>query len=180
MAEPLGETPTGPTPDVAALQAAVEKWKTLSRKNEERFQQVSTELERLRQTALSDQEQALGAARAEERKAVVGEFGTRLATAELRAHAASAGVELPSVEYLNVGSFVADDGSVNADTIAQFVSSLPAPAAKPEFAQGLGLGRQGGAGVPQLTREDMARMSPAQIVAAKKEGKFDALQRGEI
>ncbi|MER5441133.1 hypothetical protein [Streptomyces sp. NPDC002790] len=180
MTETPNETPAESTPDVAALHAEVEKWKSLSRKNEDRFKQASTELDGFRQSSLSDHEKALEAARAEARKAVVGEFGTRLAEAELRAHAAKAGVDLPGLEYLNVGSFVTDDGAVNGDAIGQFVSSLPKPVEKPEFAQGLGLGRQGGTGVPQLTREDMARMSPAQIVTAKKEGKFDALQRGEI
>ncbi|MGW5115025.1 hypothetical protein ACWEQ8_06165 [Streptomyces noursei] len=180
MTETLNERPDEPAFDVAALQAEVEKWKSLSRKNEDRFKQASTELHGLRQTSLSDHEKALEAARAEARKAVVGEFGTRVAEAELRAHAAKAGVELPGLEYLNVNSFITDDGAVNADAIGQFVSSLPKPVEKPEFAQNLGLGRQGDTGVPQLTREDMTRMTPRQIIAAKKEGKFDAVQRGEV
>ncbi|UFQ16405.1 MULTISPECIES: hypothetical protein [Streptomyces] len=181
MTETPNETPAADsTPDVAALQAEVEKWKAMSRKNEDRFKTVSQELDGYRQSTLTEQEKALEAARAEARKAVAGEFGTRLAEAELRAQAAKVGVELPSLEYLNVGSFVTEDGTVNGEAVAGFVSSLPKPVDKPEFAQGLGLGRQGGSGVPQLTREDMARMTPAQIVAAKKEGKFDALQRGEV
>ncbi|MEV0445281.1 hypothetical protein AB0I84_07560 [Streptomyces spectabilis] len=180
MSETPNETPVDAASEVAALQAEVDKWKALSRKNEERFKQASNELDGFRQASLSDHEKALEAARAEARKAVVGEFSSRLAEAELRAHAAKAGVELPGLEYLNVGSFVAEDGAVNGDAIGQFVSSLPRPVEKPEFAQGLGLGRQGGAGVPQLTRADLARMTPAQIYTAKKEGRFEALQRGEL
>ncbi|MFH8346780.1 hypothetical protein [Streptomyces sp. NPDC018045] len=181
MTETPNETPASDsTHDIAALQAEVEKWKAMSRKNEDRFKAASLELEGTRRSSLGDHEKALEAARTEARQAVAAEFSTRLAEAELRAQAAKAGVELPGVEYLNVAGFVSDDGGVNADLVTSFVSSLPKPAAGPEFAQGLGLGRQGGTAVPQLTREHMARMTPAQITAAKKAGKFDALQRGEV
>ncbi|MER6912244.1 hypothetical protein ABT354_11270 [Streptomyces sp. NPDC000594] len=126
----------------------------------------------------ADFENALEAARAEVRQAVTSEYGDRLAQAELRAHAAAAGVELPALQYLNVGAFVTD-GTVNSDAISQFVSSLPQPATKPAFAQNLGLGRQGGSPVPQRTTADISRMTHAQVNAAFHAGQFAALQRGE-
>ncbi|MES9589970.1 hypothetical protein ABWK57_14075 [Streptomyces sp. NPDC094045] len=180
MTEITNEQTATETPDVTALQAEIEKWKALSRKNEDRFKTASQELDGFKQASLTDHEKAIEAARHEARTAVAGEFSTRLAEAELRAQAAKARVDLPGLEYLNVGSFVGEDGSVNTASITSFISSLPKPAEGPEFAQGLGLGRVGGTSVPQLTREDMAQMTPKQIVTAKKEGKFDALQRGEV
>ncbi|MFI1796363.1 hypothetical protein ACH427_03235 [Streptomyces sp. NPDC020379] len=173
---------TPATPDasaVAALRAEVDRWRSLAGQHEASYTEARDELEALRNAA-TGHDQALEAARVETRQAFAAEFAPRLAGAELRAQAAAAGVTLPALDYLNVGRFVGDDGTVNADEITAFVSSLPGSSPRQEYAQGLGLGRQGGAGVPQLTREDMARMTPAQIVAANREGQFDALQRGEL
>jgi hypothetical protein len=173
------ETPPE-TPDVASLQAEVDKWKALSRKNEDRFKATSAELEQVRQASLTDAEKALEAAKAEGRNSALAEVGIRIADAELRAKAASAGVELPSAEFLNMSRFVGSDGSVDSEAVAAFVSSLPQPAAGPAFRQDIGLGRQGGQAPGQLTRDDLSRMTPSEIQAARKSGKLDALLRGEI
>ncbi|MDX3206059.1 hypothetical protein [Streptomyces scabiei] len=177
---PTGEAGTPQTPTLEALQAEVDKWKSLSRTNEKRWQDASAERDALKQSGMTDAEKAIEAAKAQARSATLAEYGTRLADAELRAQAAKAGVELPPAEFLNLTKFVGEDGSVNADVIGTFVSSLPKPVAEPEFDQGLGLGRQGGSGVQQLTRDDLSRMSPQEINAARKAGQLDALMRGEI
>ncbi|MFF4706934.1 hypothetical protein [Streptomyces sp. NPDC001297] len=177
---PTGEAGTPQTPTLEALQAEVDKWKSLSRTNEKRWQDASAERDALKQSGMTDAEKAIEAAKAQARSATLAEYGTRLADAELRAQAAKAGVELPPAEFLNLAKFVGEDGSVNADVIGTFVSSLPKPVAEPEFDQGLGLGRQGGSGVQQLTRDDLSRMSPQEINAARKAGQLDALMRGEI
>ncbi|MFD8088964.1 hypothetical protein [Streptomyces malaysiensis] len=175
-----GQAGTPPTPTVESLQAEVDKWKAMSRTNEKRWQDASAERDSLKQAGMSDADKALETARSEARSAALAEYGTRLADAELRAQAAKAGVELPSADFLNLSKFVGDDGSVNADLIGTFVSSLPKPVAEPEFSQGLGLGRQGGSGVQQLSRDDLSRMSPKEINAARKAGQLDALMRGDI
>ncbi|MFJ9771811.1 hypothetical protein ACIRVF_11255 [Kitasatospora sp. NPDC101157] len=180
---PEGTTPpaAGPeVPTIESLQAQVEKWKALSRTNEKRWNDASSELETLRQSQMSDADKALESARTEARNAAFAEVGTRLADAELRAQAAKAGVELPAAEFLNLSKFLGEDGSVNAGLVSNFVSSLPKPVSEPEFAQGLGLGRQGGSGPVQFTRDDLSRMSPKEINAARKAGQLDALMRGEI
>jgi hypothetical protein len=168
------------TPDVATLQAEVDKWKALSRKNEDRFKATSAELDQFRQESMSDADKAIEAAKAEGRNAALAEVGTRIADAELRAQAAAAGVELPSAEFLNMSRFIGSDGSVDSDAVTAFVSSLPKPAAGPAFRQDIGLGRQGGQAPGQLTRDDLSRMTPSEINTARKEGKFDALLRGEL
>ncbi|MET8164694.1 hypothetical protein ABZT34_10600 [Streptomyces sp. NPDC005329] len=175
-----GEAGTPQTLSLEALQAEVDKWKSLSRTNEQRWKDASAERDQLKQTGMTDAEKAIEAAKAQARSATLAEYGTRLADAELRAQAAKVGVELPPAEFLNLTKFVGEDGSVNADVIGTFVSSLPKPVAEPEFDQGLGLGRQGGSGVQQLTRDALSRMSPQEINAARKAGQLDALMRGEI
>lgn len=172
------EQQTAPT--VEELQAEVDKWKALSRKNETRFKETSAELDQFRQEHMSDAEKAIEAAKAEGRTSALAEVGTRLAEAELRAQAASAGVDLPSADFLNMNRFLGSDGSVDEAAVTAFVSSLPKPAGAPAFRQDIGLGRQGAPAAGQLTREDLSRMTPSEINAARKEGKFDSLLRGEI
>ncbi|GGW89420.1 hypothetical protein [Streptomyces noursei] len=164
--------------EIAALTEDRNKWKGLSRTNEKRWNDASSELENIRQSQMTDAEKALEAARVEARNATLAEVGTRLADAELRAQAARAGVELPQADFLNLSKFTGDDGSVNAELIGQFVSSLSQPAPEPNFAQDLGLGRQGG--ISQITRDDLSRMSTQEINAARKAGKLDSLMRGDI
>ncbi|QUI30677.1 hypothetical protein H9W91_07255 [Streptomyces alfalfae] len=180
---PTDEGPAGAdsgTASVESLQAEVDKWKSLSRTNEKRWNEASAELSKFQQSQMTDAEKAIEEARNQARSAALAEYGTRLADAELRAQAAKAGVNLPSAEFLNLNKFVGDDGAVNAELIGNFVSTLPKPVADPEFDQGLGLGRQAGAGVDQLSRDDLSRMTPQEINAARKAGKLDSLMRGEI
>ncbi|MFI0553416.1 hypothetical protein [Streptomyces scabiei] len=173
------ETPPAPTPTVESLQAEIDKWKALSRTNEQRWKDASAERDQFKQASMTDAEKALEAARAEGRTAALSEVGTRLAEAELRALAASAGVDLPPAEFLNMSRFV-NDGQVNADALSEFVSSLPKRDAPPAFRQDIGLGRQGSPGANQLTRADLANMTPAEINKARQEGRLDSLLRGEI
>lgn len=167
-------------PEVAALQAEIDKWKALSRKNEDRFKQASTELDGFRQSQMSDTEKAIEAAKVEARNAALSEVGNKLVNAELRAASSAAGVTLPGAEYLNLSSFVGEDGNPDSARIEAFVSSLPKPNSAQSYAQNIGLGRQGSPAAGQLTREDLSRMSPREINEARKAGKCDALMRGEI
>lgn len=144
--------PSTETPDAAPVEtppattaADVEKWRTLARKHERDSKARAKELDELKASQLSDSERAIEAARSEGRSAAMNEVGARLAGAELRAQAATAGAQLPDLDYLNVNRFVNASGDIDADAITAFVESLPkaaTPTAVPEFAQDLGLGRQ--------------------------------------
>jgi len=170
--------PAQQTPDVNALQAEIDKWKSLSRKNEDRFKSTSTELETLRQSQLRDSEKAIEAAKAEGRASALSEYGVRLAEAELRTQAAAAGVALPAAEFLALNAFLGADGSVNADAVKAFVTSFAKTG--PTYNQNIGLGRQGSPGTNQLSRAELSNMSPSEIQAARKAGRLDSLLRGEI
>ncbi|MCZ4097318.1 MULTISPECIES: hypothetical protein [unclassified Streptomyces] len=181
VTDPAG-TPVDVAPalDPSALQAEVEKWKGLSRKNEASFKAASKELDQFRQVSMSDQERALEQARTETRTAVLSEVGERLAAAELRAQAASAGATLPDADFLNLSRFVSEDGSPDPAAVKAFVSTLPTAKKAPVYAQGLGLGRQGSSTAGQISRSDLARMTTAQINTARDKGLLDAVMRGEI
>jgi hypothetical protein len=173
------ETPQDQTPTLETLQAEIDKWKSLSRTNEQRWKDASAERDQFKQASMSDAEKALEAARAEGRTAALSEVGTRLAEAELRALAASAGVDLPPADFLRMDRFVSD-GQVNADALSEFVSSLPKRESSPAFRQDIGLGRQGSPGANQLSRADLSNMTPAEINKARQDGRLDALLRGEV
>ncbi|MEV8022504.1 hypothetical protein AB0O76_40670 [Streptomyces sp. NPDC086554] len=175
-----GPAPEGQAPDVAALQAEIDKWKAMSRKNEERFKSASQELDGFRQSQMTDTEKAIEAARVEARNATLSEVGNKLVNAELRAASSAAGVPLPGAEFLNLGSFLDESGNPDSARIETFVSSLPKPGSAPSYSQNIGLGRQGSPAAGQLTREDLSRMSPREINEARQAGKCDALMRGEI
>ncbi|MGQ5602955.1 hypothetical protein [Streptomyces sp. EKS3.2] len=175
------EAPKAPT--LEELQADVERWKTLSRQNEKNYNEARTELSKLKEASMTDAEKALEKAREEARNAALSEVGSRLVEAELRAQAATAGVTLPPAEFLNVSRFIGADGSPDTSAIQTFVSSLPQPSKAPDFAQGIGLGRQGDSGgyaAGQLGRDALSRMSPQEIAAARKKGQLDALMRGDL
>ncbi|WP_126641625.1 hypothetical protein [Embleya hyalina] len=161
------------------LQAEVAKWKALSRKNETAFKAASTELDGIRQSAMSDQERAIEAARTEARTAALSEVGNRLVEAELRASAAAVGATLPAAEFLNTAAFLGADGSPDTERISAFVSTLPKSPVEPVYDQSLGLGRQGAVS-GQYTRDDLSRMTRAERIEARKAGKLDALMRGDI
>ncbi|MFF5371344.1 hypothetical protein [Streptomyces sp. NPDC013187] len=171
------------TPDAETLQAEVEKWKNLSRTNEKRWNDTSAELQKLKDASMTDAEKAIEKAKEEARNAALSEVGTRLVDAELRVQAATAGVTLPRPEFLNTSAFLGTDGVVNTEAIKAFVESLPKPSNSPEFAQGIGLGRQGDSGsyaAGQIGRDALSRMSPQEISAARKAGKLDALMKGDL
>ncbi|MFI2909453.1 hypothetical protein ACG2OD_14550 [Streptomyces sp. PDY-4] len=175
------DAPKAPT--LEELQADVERWKALSRQNEKNYNETRTELTKLQEASMTDAEKAIEQAKQEARNAALSEVGSRLVDAELRAQAATAGVTLPPAEFLNVQRFIGADGSPDSTAIQAFVSSLPQPSKAPDFAQGIGLGRQGDSGsyaAGQIGRDALSRMSPQEITAARKAGKLDALMRGDL
>ncbi|MBT2383878.1 hypothetical protein [Streptomyces sp. ISL-11] len=165
--ESASAKPAG-TPELASPEAEIHSWQS-------RYESLSQELNTFRQSSAADTEAAVEAARQEARTAALTEVNSQLVHAELRAHAAAAGVELPGADFLRLDAFVGEDGAPDTARIGSFVSSLPAAKAAPAFAQGLGLGRQGGPAASQLGRDDLSRMSTAEINEARKAGKLNAL-----
>lgn len=166
-ADSVSAQPTGAA-DVASLETEIGALRS-------RYQALSEELDTVRQTSTANTEAAVEAARQDGRTSAMAEITDRLVHAELRAHAATAGVELPAQDFLRLDAFVGEDGAPDTGLIGDFVSSLPAAVRTLAFAQGLGLGRQGGPAADQLSREDLSRMSSREINEARRAGKLNAL-----
>ena len=185
--EPQEQTPEQPTTegqqiDPQELLKEVEKWKSLSRQNEDRWKEASKERDQLKSSQMTDAEKELEAARAAGRTEALSEVGRDLATAEMQLQAARAGASLPDLQYLNMSGFVGADWRPNKDAITAFVSSLPKPTQEPRFTQNLGLGRQGSGtgGSNQLSREEYNSLSREDRAKARSEGRVQALLKGEL
>ncbi|MCX4685465.1 hypothetical protein OG401_14275 [Kitasatospora purpeofusca] len=152
------ETPPADAPEV-------EKWKALSRQNEQRWKTASKELEDLKAAAMSDQEKALADARTEGRQAALSEVGTSLAKAEIRVQAATAGVTVPT-EYLDLNRFLAEDGQADAEKVKSFIETLPKPSIEPAFPELQGAGYHRGAG------STVTSMDPSELADLIAGGRF--------
>ncbi|MFB7906422.1 hypothetical protein ACFC1T_08345 [Kitasatospora sp. NPDC056076] len=169
-----GQTP----PTVEQLQAEIDKWKSLSRTNEKRWNDASGELETLRQERMTEAEKATEKVRAATRSAVLAEIAPQLVEAAIASEAAKSGIEVGDLQFTPLEQFIGEDGTVNRELVIKFVQSRGE--GKPVYAQNLGLGRQGGTTAGQLSRGDLARMTPKEIQEARKAGLLDALMRGAL
>jgi hypothetical protein len=161
----MTETPQNPEqapePDTGeAANPEVEKWKSLARKHEDRAKEDAKEkaaalreLDKLRTAHLSDTERAIAEAKAAGRAEVLTETGRRLAAAEFRAAAASAGLDVAQVlDLVNVDRFLGEDGTPDekaiTEAVTRFVGLRGEAPAKPS--PGLDLGPRSGPGTMPL------------------------------
>lgn len=148
---PPVETPpvTTPEPVVTDWEKEAEKYKHFMRENEKQKNAALAELDKLKQSQMTDAERAIEEAKAAGRKEGTTASVTRLVKAEIKAAAATAGVEFPKEleKHLTFTNFADADGEPDEIAIQALVASL-----KPsnEYAQGLGLGRTGGNAEPTV------------------------------
>lgn len=158
------------------------KWKALARKHENEAKRLRAEADKLRASSQTDAEKALETAKAEGRQAAQSEFGQRLAAAEIKA-ALTGVVPNPAeiVEDLNLAKYVTDDGDVDGEAVAALKKKYEGFARQGKSGPDLGQGRRGDApaGKDQLTKADLDRMTPEQIVKARREGRLDDLAKGK-
>lgn len=147
----------GKEPTVEELRAEVEKWKTQSRKHEDRAKANKTaadELERVKRESMSEAEKLVAEARDAGKKEALSLVGGTLAKAEVRAQASGRIDEqqlATLLEHLDVAPFVGDDGTVDADKVKKFVDGIAPPAGEegqqtqtPTRRRDLGQGNRGG------------------------------------
>lgn len=160
-------------------QKEAEKWKALSRKHEGNWQAASKERDEIKTAHMSDADKAIAEARASARSETLSEVRGQLGEAELKAAAGTAGVALPESlsALLDTSRLINEDGSTNTELISQIVGSFQP--GQPTYSQNVGVGPQSSTGVPgQLTRDDLSRMTTAEIVKARKEGKLNHFLSG--
>lgn len=172
------ETTTAETVETTDLAAEVEKWKSLSRKNEQQAKanaQAAKELEELKRSQLTDTEKLIETTKEETRRAVQQEFSSKLVDAELKAALNGRVLEGESLLDFNRNSFISETGDIDTASIQTWVEAHSKPATVPVPDLG-----QGARGITQnssliRSREELSHMTPAEILAAKKDGRLDAL-----
>lgn len=149
--------------------AMARKWEKLAKGNAK----ATEELETLRKKSMTDQEKAVADAKAAGLAEAASTYGSKLAAAELRAAAATKGVDLSSIgDLIDSSKFVGEDGEVDSDAIKKTVDKL---------AKSLGGSKRsggdfnGGNGAGQITEAQLAQMSPDDISKAFSEGKLKHL-----
>lgn len=130
----------------------------------------------------------LDALRAEAAREATAKANARILKSEVKAAAAGKLADTAdALKFLDLDAFEVDengdvDGDEIAEAIQELITSKPylAAAPAPRFT---GTGDGGAArkapGPSQLTREDIARMSPQEIVKAKADGRLNTLMSGK-
>lgn len=172
------ETQTDATVETTNLSSEVEKWKSLSRKNEQQAKanaQAAKELEELKRAQLSETEKLIESTREETRRAVRIEFAQKVVDAELKAALNGRVLDGGALLEFNRNSFVSEDGEIDSASIQSWVEAHSKTASAP--APDLGQGARGTVTSNSLirSRDELSTMSPAEILAARKDGRLDAL-----
>lgn len=125
------EVEAGETPPPNPLAAEVEKWKSLSQKNEKRASEnaaAAKELAALKAQSMSDIDRAVAEARAETAAEVSARFGRRLVEAEIRSALSG---RHPNVDGLlagiDPGRFLDAEGEPDSKAIQSWADSAAVP-----------------------------------------------------
>lgn len=163
-----GETPPA-TPSLADLEAERDKWRALSRQNEERAKanaEKAKAFDELQEQSKSELQKALDAQAAAEKRAATAE------AAALRASVAA--------KHAVPAEFLSGSTEEELEEAAQAILKWrgeSSPTVKPKGTPSDVAGERGSdiEGAQQLTQEDLKGMSPADIVKARAEGQLNHL-----
>lgn len=169
------ETSTSTGEDVSGLKSALASEREQRKQFEKELKALRVKADAAEQASMSDAEKAIAKARKDGAADTARTYGRRLASAELKAAAASKGVDLSAIgDLIDVAQFVDDAGEVDSDAIGKAVGKLAKiTAAKPgrgsgEFDAGTGAGQP-------ITEAQLAQMNPDQIAKAFADGKLKHL-----
>jgi len=161
-------------PLVKTLYKQRSELKELNRKREE-FEQAQAELDAIRKSQLSDQERLVEQTKEETAKAVRLEFAEKMVEAELKGQLKGRNLIGDAILEFSKEAFIDDSGNIDSEAIATWVEthSTTTEAPKPDLGQGA-RGAKGSLAAIR-SRDELAQMSPDEILAARKDGRLDAL-----
>lgn len=175
---PETQTDTPELSEAEKLKAEVDKWKSLSRKNEQQAKAnlaAAKELEEIKKSQLSDTERLIAETKEQTAISVRREFAGKLVDAELKSQLNGRLLDAGALLSFDKSSFIDDDGNPNTEAIQSWVEAhskttdIPAP--------DLGQGTRGNnpSKAQIRSRDELQNMSPAEILQARKEGRLDSL-----
>ena len=160
------------------LKAEVDKWKSLSRKNEQQAKAniaAAKELETIRQSQLTETEKLIEQAKTETALSVRREFANKLADAEIKSALQGKLMDADSLLSFERSSFILDDGNIDSESIQSWVEAHSKTTDTPatDFGQGA---RGNNPSKSQIrNRDELKNMSPADILTARNDGRLDSL-----
>lgn len=162
-------------------QAEAEKWKALSRKNEDRAKANSTaaqELEQLKAANLSDTEKATAKAVAEAKAEVSKQFQERIARSELKAALAGNKNADAIIDDLNLSKYIGEDGNVISEKLSELSERFAAPRTPVDLGQGR-KGDDSGSKNAQISMQTYRSMTLDQRAKAFSDGLLQNVLEGK-
>lgn len=160
------------------LKAEVDKWKSLSRKNEQQAKAnlaAAKELEEIRKSQLTDTERLIEQTKTETAQSVRREFATKLVDAELKAHLNGRVLEGGSILSFDKSAFITEDGDIDTQAIQSWVEAHSKETSTPAPDLGQGARGKNPSKAQIRSRDELATMTPADILQARNEGRLDSL-----
>lgn len=175
---PETQTDTPELSEAEKLKAEVDKWKSLSRKNEQQAKAnlaAAKELEEIKKSQLSDTERLIAETKEQTALSVRKEFAGKLVDAELKSQLNGRLLDAGALLSFDKASFIDDDGNPNTEAIQSWVEAHSKTTETP--APDLGQGTRGNnpSKAQIRSRDELQNMSPAEILQARKEGRLDSL-----
>lgn len=162
-------------PDDHPLVKTLAKQRAELKELKKTYSQASKELDEARKAQLTEQERLIEQTKEDTAKAVRLEFAEKMVEAELKGQLKGRNLIGDSILEFNKDSFITTDGEIDSEAIATWVEthSTTTEAPKPDLGQGA-RGQKGS--LAQIrTRDELATMSPEEILAARKDGRLDSL-----
>jgi len=162
-------------PDDHPLVKTLAKQRAELKELKKTYSQASKELDEARKAQLTEQERLIEQTKEDTAKAVRLEFAEKMVEAELKGQLKGRNLIGDSILEFNKDSFITTDGEIDSEAIATWVEthSTTTDAPKPDLGQGA-RGQKGS--LAQIrTRDELATMSPEEILTARKDGRLDSL-----
>lgn len=169
------ENVTTELPDDHPLVKTLAKQRAELKELRKTYSQASKDLDDVRKSQLTEQERLIEQTKDDTRREVRLEVAEKLVEAELKSSLKGRALAGDSILDFDKKVFIDDSGDIDSDAIATWVEahSMQTEAPKPDLGQGA-RGSQGS--LSQIrSREELERMSPADILAARKDGRLDSL-----
>lgn len=162
-------------PDDHPLVKTLAKQRAELKELKKNYNKASKELSEARLASLTDQERLVEDAKTETAKQIRMEFAEKLVEAELKSALNGRVLNGDAVLQFDKATFVDDNGDIDSESIATWVDahSTQAEAPKPDLGQGARGSTKSQAQI--RSRDELANMSPDEILKARKEGRLDTL-----
>lgn len=160
------------------LQAEVDKWKSLSRKNEQQAKAnmaAAKELEEIRKSQLTETERLIEQTKEETALSIRREFAGKLVDAELKTQLQGRVLDAGALLAFDKTSFIGDDGNIDSEAIQSWVDAHSKTTDLPAPDLGQGSRGQNPSKAQIRSRDELTNMTPAEILQARQEGRLDSL-----